>query len=60
MAEKEARDVNEHLRVAQRGDGQSFETLTQPLRREIHLHCYRMLGTLDDADDALQETLLRA
>jgi RNA polymerase sigma-70 factor (TIGR02960 family) len=59
--EKTARDdETKHLIVAQGGDERAFEALTQPLRRELHLHCYRMLGTLDDADDALQETLMRA
>ncbi|HET7093720.1 MAG TPA: RNA polymerase subunit sigma-70 [Thermomicrobiales bacterium] len=50
----------QRLAAAQAGDEQAFGELTRPLRREIHIHCYRMLGSLDDADDALQETFLRA
>ena len=50
----------ELLAAARSGDGRAFEALTLPLRRELHVHCYRMLGSLDDVDDALQETLLRA
>ncbi len=50
----------DHLIAAQQGNELAFEALTQPHQRELHVHCYRMLGTLDDADDALQETLLRA
>ncbi len=46
--------------AARAGDEGAFGALTLPLQREIHVHCYRMLGSLDDADDALQETLLRA
>ena len=41
-------------------DEAGFQRLAKQHERELHLHCYRMLGSLDDADDALQETLLRA
>lgn len=48
------------LAAAQGGDEQAFVRLTGAHRRALHRHCYRMLGSLDDADDALQETMLRA
>ncbi len=51
---------SDHLVAAKSGDDRAFEELIAPLQRELHLHCYRMLGSLADADDALQETLLRA
>jgi RNA polymerase sigma-70 factor (ECF subfamily) len=45
---------------AQAGDGEAFRELTAPHARELQVHCYRMLGSPQDAEDALQDTLLTA
>src|SRR5580692_10916899 len=48
------------LARARGGDGQAFRELTGPYQHELQLHCYRILGSVQDAEDILQETLLAA
>ena len=45
---------------ARTGDGDAFRELTEPHRRELLVHCYRMLGSVQDAEDVLEDTLLAA
>jgi RNA polymerase sigma-70 factor (ECF subfamily) len=48
------------LQRARTGDGSAFGQLVEPHRRELHVHCYRILGSVADAEDALQDTLVSA
>ena len=52
--------IEDVLTRARAGDEQAFGELTHPHHRELQLHCYRILGSVQDAEDALQETLLSA
>jgi len=52
--------VTTALDRARSGDGEAFRELTDPYRRELQVHCYRILGSVQDAEDILQETLLAA
>jgi RNA polymerase sigma-70 factor (ECF subfamily) len=52
--------IEQPLIRAAHGDEEAFRELTDPFRRELQFHCYRILGSMQDAEDALQETMLGA
>jgi DNA-directed RNA polymerase specialized sigma24 family protein len=52
--------IEQSLARARGGDEGAFRELTDPYRRELQLHIYRMVGSVQDAEDLLQETLLAA
>ncbi|RVX45048.1 RNA polymerase sigma-70 factor (ECF subfamily) [Nonomuraea polychroma] len=56
-AQRSAEDL---LALARGGDGEAFREIVEPYRRELQVHCYRILGSVQDAEDLLQETLLAA
>src|SRR3954462_9067741 len=59
--ERNTRQMDESiLDRARGGDGDAFEDLVAPYRRELLVHCYRSLGSMHDAEDVLQEVLMSA
>src|SRR3954453_3884503 len=60
MAAMQQSNETRSLAAARAGDQEAFRHLTDPYRRELLVHCYRILGSVEDAEDMLQEALLRA
>ena len=52
-------DTLDLITSARAGSSEAFEELTHPFRRELLVHCYRMLGSFQDAEDVLQDTAAR-